>query len=121
MDNKQLLERAAKAAGYEYIKPIDEYDGSLGLELGTNPMRTKSWNPIQSDADAFRLMVDCGLTVEITEDDCEAWTIRDDRRLWHSEAFGHHHNDKHAATRMAIVRAASRNAGKYYRQHEADT
>ena len=58
MTNRELLELAAKAAGLPYIKPIPDYDGSLGLEVGSdNPMRCKTWNPLKDDGDALRLGV----------------------------------------------------------------
>jgi hypothetical protein len=33
MNDRELLELAAKAAGMGYIKPAEGYDGSLGLKV----------------------------------------------------------------------------------------
>ena len=98
MDNKQLLERAAKAAGYE----IDIY-----TPIGLNPifnLNKRYWNPIESDADAFRLMVDCSIDALIVHDGCVA-VLTDGRAS--KEFNASHNNDKHAAARMAVTRAAA--------------
>ena len=62
--DRELLELAAKADGLPYIKPLPEYDGRLGLEVGSdNPMRCRTWNPLTSCEDAMRLAVRLGLSV----------------------------------------------------------
>lgn len=45
MSELLMVELAAKAMGYEYVKPGEGYDGSIGLCIGSNPMRTQVWDP----------------------------------------------------------------------------
>lgn len=100
--NRELLELAAKAAGYQYIKPIEDYDGNLGLEVGsTNPMRTYTWNPLKDDGDAFRLAI--RLKMEVDFDDVRV-AVRTRQGIKVLEDEG---GDLYAATRRAIVRAAA--------------
>ena len=101
MTDRELLELAAKAAGLDYIKPAEGYNGSLGLEIGSNPMRTQSWNPLTSDADALRLAVKLRMNVHL---DSNMVDVDPDGISWFSEAYG---TDPYAATRRAIVRAAA--------------
>ena len=96
MDNKQLLERAAKAAGYDVYFWSDKC-----ARMDTHG--TPNWNPIESDADAFRLMVDCSLMVLVFD----LRVIVEDSGPLIKEQYADHNNDKHAATRLAIVRAAA--------------
>ncbi len=86
MTDRELLEAAAKAAGYGVT-----WDDIMG-EF------TDNWNPLTSDEDAFRLMVDCGMTDPLSKS-----SERLDFLLFSVD----HNNDKHAATRRAIVRAAA--------------
>jgi hypothetical protein len=107
MGDRELLELAAKAAGLPYIKPLPEYNGSRGLEVGSeNPMRCYSWNPLTDDGDALRLAVKLSLT-----------PTRESDRVWvrgtHGTFTVFERYDKlrggcpYDATRRAIVRAAA--------------
>ncbi|QYW05705.1 hypothetical protein [Phage blackswan219-6] len=88
MNDRELLELAAKAAG----------------------ISTYEWNPLIDDGDAFRLAVRCNIAVnpmtvdglnrpqhESTAGCVERWTSCIER----------HNGDPAAATRRAIVRAAA--------------
>ena len=109
-NNRELLELAAKAAGLQYVKPLPEYDGNLGLEVGSdNPMRCRTWNPLTSDGDALRLAVKLKLVIDTDYNDGAAVGsaylsmddfYEDDQPL----RFG---ADRNAATRRAIVLAAA--------------
>lgn len=101
MTDRELLELAAKAAGLDYIKPAEGYDGSLGLEIGSNPMRTQSWNPLTDDGDALRLAVVLRLDLHIYPDHAyaHAGVLRNKRIAANGNIY--------AATRRAIVRAAA--------------
>lgn len=105
MNDRELLELAAKAAGLKYIKPADSYDGSMGLAVGENPMRTRTWNPLTNDGDALRLAVRLELLVYVEA--CFYVTVCKE----HVSCVEHIGNDGrgclYAATRRAIVRAAS--------------
>ena len=82
MTDRELLERAAKAAGYEYAKHggYIVVDGIPG-----------NWNPLTDDGDALRLAVKL--------------------YLWEPIRLAHHDItdavDIYAATRRAIVHAAA--------------
>ena len=103
--DRELLELAAKAAGYEYAKHggYIVVDGIPG-----------NWNPLTDDGDALRLAVvmgrmeRLGVTIHIVEPfdgETGPYTCVD------AEKFGeqtiYHHADPFAATRRAIVRAAA--------------
>ncbi|MDM9556036.1 hypothetical protein QU926_20700 [Pseudomonas asiatica] len=113
MSIHELLELAAKAAGYEF------YDISLygGVRLyGEGREQTISsdgrpvfyWDPITDDGDAFRLAVKLHMSLEMFTGGCE---VRfDDMRG--GEGFleqndGEGDLDDNALTRLAIVRAAA--------------
>lgn len=58
MTDRELLELAAKAAGYEWRKDIAKKRSELG-EIAlwiVSPMKT-AWNPLDDDGDALRLAV----------------------------------------------------------------
>lgn len=114
MTDHELLERAARAAGYadltEWSDKITDHDsphyGMPALHPSGFGQHAASWNPLVDDGDAFRLMVACRLLLQVSDDDgCT-------RAL---DEFGDtilremHVNDdnENAATRRAIVRAAA--------------
>jgi hypothetical protein len=90
MTDRELLELAAKAAGYVLMGHTqDERKFCVG---------GREWNPLTDDADALRLAVKLGLIVECGR----AWISR------HGPMFGEDVlPDPYAATRRAIVRAAA--------------
>lgn len=96
MTDQELLERAARAAGYEPCRMSD--DESALLLFGVQ----EPWNPLDDDGDAFQLMCSLGLMVNVADDICivEAWFgVTADEPV--KEA------GRAAATRRAIVRAAA--------------
>lgn len=106
MNDRELLELAAKAAGYQYA-PHGGYivvDGIPG-----------NWNPLENDGDALRLAVDlridlhtspiCGEAVIVTaKHRLRSDLLREPNPTTASESFN---PDPYAATRRAIVRAAA--------------
>lgn len=95
MTDRELLELAAKAAGYHYTWH-EQYEC---LEVWEDGWKNKKfWQPHRDDGDALRLAMQLGFTVE-------------PGKCWHSPygpAFG---EDllvgAYTATRRAIVRAAA--------------
>ena len=72
--DRELLELAAKAVGYRYIKTVEDYDCSLGLKVvSTNPMRAYTWNPLKDRAQALELAVQ--LKINITHDNYEDFEL----------------------------------------------
>lgn len=97
MTDKELLELAAKAAGYIPVGESEE--GNFLVSMDGNKTYGV-WNPLDSDAQALRLAVKLGLTVEVLSKRMEP----------HSRVNGkeeEHRADPYAATRRAIVRAAA--------------
>ena len=93
MTDRELLELAAKAAGYNMAKVSDGY-----------PMYIKGyglWNPLTDDGDALRLAVKLNLVVLSDHSGISA------AHGMYRQAKELHGDDPYAATRRAIVRAAA--------------
>lgn len=90
--DRELLELAAKAAGYE----IEEWN-ACGFAW---TKEQEWWNPLTDDGDALRLAVKLGLSIRVDRRSGFSWI----------KGFGGavpHDVDPYAATRRAIVRAAA--------------
>lgn len=61
MSDRELLENAARAAGYQWKEVPERPETNPGLWL-TNPMHT-CWNPLEDDAAALRLAVTLGIEI----------------------------------------------------------
>ena len=110
MDDRKLLEAAARANGY---KGVDKLPRVGYVAIGGNGRPCGRFNPLESDADAFLLMVDLGLS---------AHAVR--VHPTHGNPGGESHNrqktvrafcglsdvggDYRAAVRRAIVMAAAK-------------
>ena len=95
MTDRELLELAAKAAGYDYAKHggYIVVDGIPG-----------NWNPLCDDGDALRLAVKLQIIVGKYDDYANAGGIGNDVDV---VVWSHEEKDPYAATRRAIVRAAA--------------
>lgn len=89
MSDEELIELAAKAYG------INPKMNKIGGEW--------QWNPLESDADAFRLMVDLGIDIERNIDSVISSHRVCVSELWFDDFGG----DKRLATRTAITRCAA--------------
>lgn len=96
--DKELLELAAKAAGFDLSEAII-YPGKFGVVA---PFKT-SWNPLYDDGDAFRLIVKLGLCIGPNFDGDTAVAFGKEVR----NICEDYSNDPYAATRRAITRAAA--------------
>ena len=96
MNDKELLELAAKAAGKDHVP-----HKSNGNEW--RPMFS-AWNPLTDDGDALRLAVKLGMQMYI-------WQPNDGIGAHYTEMNRYtkekHNDDPYSATRRAIVRAAA--------------
>ena len=101
MNDRELLELAAKAAGIN-IKGYYEDEPSLLIKPGPK-LPTARWNPLTDDGDALRLAVKLKLCFGPNFDGDLAVCFGDDGRNI-TEAY---EADSYAATRRAIVRAAA--------------
>lgn len=97
MTDRELLELAAKAAGYKIA-----WEG--GCETGWMAGGTW-WNPLSDDGDAFRLALRLPLDICRTNAEYAAVCVWVDHRGYFIEEP--HNGDPCAATRRAIVRAAA--------------
>lgn len=68
MTDQELLELAAKAAGYEI--EVDQYE-VIYCHEGSGPQSWAIWNPLTCDGDALRLA--CKLALVVYCDEVEAW------------------------------------------------
>lgn len=101
MDDRTMLELAAKAAG---VVIRGSCDGECCMDIGDG--EPIYWNPLTDDGDALRLAVKLGLVLSIDlmlGGETEAWPYTHESRLVGEE----HNGDPCAATRRAIVRAAA--------------
>jgi hypothetical protein len=117
MSDKELLELAAKAAKYDYQiqKEVDPYSRRHedNFYLRNHSIaRTRDyeiyWNPLENDADAFRLAVKLHLIVGVYGSytsvfQTSAPTPSEEVVCWH----GSDNLDPYAATRRAILLAAA--------------
>jgi hypothetical protein len=63
MIDRELLELAAKAAGYELFWGAT--DAMIRCHEPAHPMKTHNvWNPLEDDGDALRLAVQLGMIVD---------------------------------------------------------
>jgi len=110
MSDRELLEMAALAAGYEGT--VTEYANGhveMGLRNHFNPHGGNVWLPLIDDGDEARLEATLGLSVN--------WypamvlvgpAVRGiNAGTAHAEYFDKHNGDKQAARRLAGVRAAA--------------
>ncbi len=104
MDDRELLELAARAAGHT-LGP-DWYCLPEGIFInGDDRFSGTEWNPLTDDGDALRLAVKLGIHIRHWVYACEA-EDNDGRStgMIHAREFN---SDMGAATRRAIVLAAA--------------
>lgn len=91
--DRELLEKAAKAAGYDGHIAIYGWTAAGGVALDRNDPQ-EEWNPLTDDGDALRLAVKLCIT-DLAE--CVGRTVFEEGEQ----------SDIYATTRRAIVRAAA--------------
>lgn len=104
MTDRELLEQAAKAAGIGWHAWFpDKVDGA-SLCLDPNG---RIWNPLTDDGDALRLAVALDMNLFQAAKSAYALPSDDDGTYEEQVRYIDAANDKFAATRRAIVRAAA--------------
>jgi len=95
MQDRELLEFAAKAIGKVFVDPMSWDDGA-------------GWNPLEDDGDALRLAIKLGIKLRWHEvlNQALVWPCAGDT-LELQENGEDHSGDIYAASRRAIVRAAA--------------
>ncbi len=101
MTDRELLELAAKAAGYKKLSISADRESYFVSDQNSNSPLRFLWNPLTDDGDAMRLAVKLLFEIDMGLG-CIA--IRHSTGIKILEAFN---NDPYAATRRAIVRAAA--------------
>lgn len=105
MDDRELLELAARATGIEPLYWSDgqePYSSGPGIIYGDNWI----WNPLTDSGDAFLLMVACKLNVDCSDSHPSSLAyLESDIESTYAEVP--HSDDPCAATRRAIVNAAA--------------
>lgn len=105
MTDRELLERAAKAAGYTGLGDWDDRMQCLWDGEGWN------FDPLHDDGDALRLAVKLRLTIECERfDDCDYMTATPPHTHQGYDCMVD--QDACVATRRAIVRAAAAMVGE---------
>jgi len=114
MDDRTLLELAAKAAGIHIDKSTTNGGGmgNTGFDLmgnvKTDCHNGTTWNPLTDDGDALRLAVKLNMDVDIDRRDITVLWAEDDGAVYEIKERGEKSGgDPLAATRRAIVRAAA--------------
>lgn len=103
MDDRELLELAAKAAGMKFTVSTSWHDKGAYMANG------EYWDPLTDDGDALRLAVKLRLHVDQHRSGAvSAWAFPPDGAL----DFEEDGYDPYASTRRAIVRAAAALAQK---------
>lgn len=114
MSDRDLLEKAAKAAGIEAHYPFGKgeiyvrYDGPWAFrDTSDNDGALKVWNPIADDSDALRLAL--SLNIQIVPDKAMKRSEAHYGGTWDEPlvVFVDWGDDLYAATRRAIVMAAA--------------
>jgi len=96
MNDRELLELAAKAAGVEVI-----WNSLCDCFLRSEPgVGSVSWSPLTDDGDALRLAVKLGAGLNTSHPKTLCFSTAND-------VIESHGSDPYAATRRAIVRAAA--------------
>ena len=93
MNDRELLELAARAAGHA----IDRIDAMH------DPEDWACWNPLEDDGDALRLAIKLGLMIVVWREEKMSYAGNED---WEG-IFEKHQDSPAVATRLAIVRAAA--------------
>lgn len=104
MDDRELLELAAKACGGKVLSRNDF--GDL-YQIGEKQL---FWEPLDNDGDAFRLAVSLSMRIYVYGkggDDCTCVANDELNRDCSGAIEERHCGDALAATRRAIVRAAA--------------
>jgi hypothetical protein len=117
MTDRELLELAAKAAGYNIRGPMVVYNNYQIQDFSHIDNDWRNWNPLTDDGDALRLAVKLGISTlpYPVYSECERHSViakqrrksdmlREDNPTEVIELLG---DDPYAATRRAIVRAAA--------------
>jgi len=101
MEDRELLEMAAKAAGYQVDTGFADCPLIFGEDAGHDGPR--EWNPLEDDGDALRLAA--GLCLNVLSS--EACVVAEDEKGVECIEYFYGPEDYTSGWRRAIVRAAA--------------
>lgn len=104
-DDRELLELAAKAAGYAYNRLWFHPESGLLVWEPPTDYGSRNWNPLTDDGDALRLAVTLKLRVSHHGKGEKYANVYDGSGRY--LGAWPHGDDPYSATRRAIVRAAA--------------
>jgi len=113
MTDRELLEKAAKAAGIDLIgwREIAPHGQAFGAMLTKTGVAERTWwNPLTDDGDALRLAVKLRLSIQpsaTTDDFSPSVEVYDTENVSSDVIEVKLGADPYAATRRCIVRAAA--------------
>lgn len=116
MNDKELLEMAAKAASLENAEYAESVGGQWNIYHGEEGNKS-TWNPLDDDGDALRLAVSLSLLIRHSANRMEAYLMGYPRTKasilfsYDPDQKPYDQADKQSATRMAIVTAAAKIGG----------
>lgn len=107
MSDRELLELAAKAAGYQFSTSMRSFSQPPVPVILAESGRWKQWDPLHDDGDALRLAVKLNLDVQIdfNEEEAKVYIYGGWVGDGIEEELGE--LDRYQATRRAITRAAA--------------
>ena len=103
MDDKRLLELAAKAAGYKSFEYFETSGDEPGLYVRDD--RVGFWRPLSDDGDVFRLAVKLKLSVWLSETCVTVECMDDDGPM--AVKILEHYTDDNEASRLAVLEVAA--------------
>lgn len=103
MTDRELLEKAAKAAGYKVYDWLPNLGFAIDVPWKHGLSNVDRWNPLTDDGDALRLAVKCRFVVDTGSASVSVHQNNGLRDI----GFEWKNDDPYAATRRAIVRAAA--------------
>lgn len=105
MTDRELLELAAKAAGYQFSTSMRSLSRPPVPVILAESGRWKQWNPLHDDGDALRLAVKLNIHISLYGPDTgiTAWIVKDSANHFDAD-YG---DDPCASTRRSIVRASA--------------
>ncbi|MFN8758815.1 MAG: hypothetical protein ACK5XA_08405 [Tagaea sp.] len=102
MTDPQLLEAAARAAGWRFLW----FGANFHVETAPKSNLWTPWNPLKDDADAFRLLAEFGGSLRFSSPPTH-WVSVEMVRRYVSSALEQIRGDAASAARRAIVAAAA--------------
>lgn len=103
MTDRELLEKAAKAAGYKVYDWLPNLGFAIDVPWKHGLSNVDRWNPLTDDGDALRLAVKLHFVIDTGAISTSVHANNGVRDL----GYEFHDSDPYAATRRAIVRAAA--------------